>query len=76
LTEVRNKRHLFFVTLYWKVGQDEESETAETENTYNTTAAKSEGKIVFRMIILKWVFYCTVHFDNIKILFTNECTLY
>jgi hypothetical protein len=25
----------------------------------------------------KYVFYCcTVHFDNIKIIFTNECTLY
>jgi hypothetical protein len=23
-----------------------------------------------------YLYYCTVHFDNIKILFTNECTLY
>jgi hypothetical protein len=22
------------------------------------------------------LFYCTVHFDNVKILFTNKCTLY
>jgi hypothetical protein len=34
-------------------------------------------KIRWGIISLIYFFYCcTMHFDNIKILFTNECTLY
>jgi hypothetical protein len=45
---------IFFVTLYLRGVQVKENETAETENAFNNTAAKSEGQKVFRMIILKF----------------------
>jgi hypothetical protein len=39
------------------------------------TTSNGRPKICFRDKCINF-YFCTVHFDNIKILFTNECTLY